>query len=109
MKWYAVLFLAVVIEGVVTYAKTLVADRRFQWPIAAAMALGVGCALAFGVDLFAVAGIPAAVPYAGQVLTGLLLSRGSNYLFDLIGRLTSVKTASGQYDAADAPSETAEG
>lgn len=109
MKWYAIIFLAIVIEAVITYARTLVIDRKFQWQIAAAMALGIVCALAFGVDLFAVAGIPAAVPYVGQALTGVLLSRGSNYVFDLIGRLTTAKTKTAQYDETDAPDETAEG
>ena len=99
MKWYALLFLSIVIEAVVTYARTLIVDRRFQWQIAVAMLLGVGCALAFGVDLFAVAGIPAAVPYVGQMLTGVLLSRGSNYVFDLIGRLTTAKTDSAKIEA----------
>lgn len=109
MKWYAMIFLAIVIEAVITYAKTLFVEKKFQWQIAIAMVLGIGCALAFGVDLFAIAGIPSAVPYAGQVLTGVLLSRGSNYVFDLIGQLTSAKTTSAQYDATDAPNETAEG
>lgn len=109
MKWYAIIFLSIVIEAVITYARALVVDRKFQWQIAAAMALGVVCALAFGVDLFAVAGIPAAVPYVGQALTGVLLSRGSNYVFDLIGQLTTAKVSASQYDEADAPDETAEG
>lgn len=99
MKWYALLFLAIVIEAVITYGRTLFVDRRFQWQIAAAMLLGVGCALAFGVDLFAVAGVPAAVPYVGQVLTGILLSRGSNYVFDLIGKLTTAGQKSEQLEA----------
>ncbi len=71
MKWYALLFLSIVIEAVVTYAGTLFVDRRFQWQIAAAMLLGVSCALAFGVDLFAVAGVPAAANPV--VSTGTLL------------------------------------
>ena len=100
MKWYAMLFLAIVIEAVITYAKTLFVERKFQWQIAAAMLLGVGCALAFGIDLFAVAGIPAAVPYVGNILTGILLSRGSNYMFDLMGQLTRIKDGGVQQAAS---------
>ncbi len=91
MKWYGLIFLAIVIEGVITYAKTLFVNKTFQWQILASMVFGVGCALAFGVDLFAIAGIEAAVPYVGQILTGVLLSRGSNYVFDLLGKLTEAK------------------
>ncbi len=105
MKWYALLFLAVIIEAVITYAQTLVVNKRIQWQIAAAMLLGVGCALAFGIDLFAIAGIPAAVPYVGQILTGVLLSRGSNYVFDLIGKLTTVGEKAGQLGPAQPQTE----
>lgn len=91
MEWYALIFLAIVIEGLVTYTRTLVVDKVFQWQILAAMGLGIGCALAFGVDLFAIAGINSNVPFVGEILTGVVLSRGSNYLFDLIGQITKQK------------------
>lgn len=109
MKWYAMLFLAIVIEAVITYAKTLFVDRKVQWQIAAAMLLGVGCALAFGIDLFAVAGIPAAVPYVGNILTGVLLSRGSNYMFDLMGQLTNIQDGGGVQQAASGLDSDAQG
>ena len=109
MKWYAMLFLAIVIEAVITYAKTLFVDRKVQWQIAAAMLLGVGCALAFGIDLFAVAGGAAAVPYVGNILTGVLLSRGSNYMFDLMGQLTKIKDGGGVQQAASGLDSDAQG
>lgn len=92
MKWYALLFIAVIIEGLISYVRMLVVDKRFQWQVFAAMLLGVGCALAFKIDLFTIAGIPAALPYVGEILTGVLLSRGSNYVFELLGKLDKVKT-----------------
>ena len=109
MEWYAILFLAIVIEAVITYAKTLFVEKKFQWQIAAAMLLGIGCALAFGIDLFEVAGIPAAVPYVGTVLTGVLLSRGSNYMFDLIGQLTKIKDTGSVQQAAAGLDKDAQG
>lgn len=92
MKWYALIFVSIVIEGIISYCKTLVVDKKFQWQILGSMLLGIGCALTFGVDLFAVAGVEAQVPYIGQVLTGVLLSRGSNYVYDLLKQLTNAKT-----------------
>lgn len=92
MKWYSLVFVSIVIEGIITYAKTVVVEKQVQWQVVGSMLLGVGCALAFDVDLFAIAGITAAVPYVGQVLTGVLLSRGSNYVYDLLKQLTNAKT-----------------
>lgn len=92
MDWYSLIFSAIVIEGLITYGKTLVVDHKFQWQVLASMLLGMGCAVAFNIDLFATAGIEASVPYVGMILTGVLLSRGSNYVFDLLSSLTKAKT-----------------
>ncbi len=91
MEWYALIFVAIVIEGVISYAKTLVVDKEFQWQIFAAMTLGIACAVAFKIDLFALTGINAQIPYFGMVLTGILLSRGSNYVFDLLKSIKGKK------------------
>ena len=90
MDWYSLIFAAIVIEGLITYGKTLVVDHKIQWPVVASMGLGILCAVVFGIDLFAMAGIEATVPYVGMVLTGVLMSRGSNYLFDLFKVLTNI-------------------
>lgn len=109
MEWYALVFIAIVIEGIITYAKTLFVERKIQWQIFFAMVLGVGCALAFNVDLFAIAGIKATVPYVGNALTGILLSRGSNYVFDLLGKITDAKVSTHEFERTAHPDETAEG
>ena len=93
MKWYSLLFTAVVVEALITYAKTLFVNRVFQWQILASMILGASAALVFGIDLFEIAGVSSQLPLVGQVLTGILISRGSNYVFDLLGKLTDIKTS----------------
>lgn len=92
MKWYSIIFVSIVIEGIITYLKTVIKDKTIQWAVIASMCLGIGCALAFGLDLFAVAGITANIPHVGQVLTGVLLSRGSNYIYEIINKLTDAAT-----------------
>lgn len=91
MQWYSLLFVTVIIEALITYGKTIVREKKLQWQVLLSMALGVVCAFGFGIDLFAVAGIEAKIPYLGIVLTGILLSRGSNYIFDLISTITKLK------------------
>lgn len=91
MKWYAIVFTAIVLEGIVEYVK-LAVNKNMCVEIIATIVAGVGAALAFNLDMFALAGIPAQMPYVGSVLTGILIARGSNYIFDLIGRLTESKT-----------------
>jgi hypothetical protein len=36
-------------------------------------------------------GMQTNIPYVGSILTGILISRGSNYVFDLVKKLTAAK------------------
>lgn len=92
-----VLVLAIVVEALIEYAKTI--GRAFLnggWKIAvtqlAAIALGVLLCLVSGGDLFSVVGIVFTWPWLGVVLTGVLISRGANYVSDFAKRLQGVKT-----------------
>ena len=58
----------------------------------AAIALGVLLCFMTGGDLFAVVGITFVWPWLGTVLSGVIISRGANYVSDFIKRLQSVKT-----------------
>ena len=51
-------------------------------------ALGVGLCLAYKQDLLACAGLMGIHPAIGQVITGLVIGRGANYLHDLVSRWT---------------------
>lgn len=84
MEFFGLLFFAIIIEGIVSYVKTFFVDGKIQWQTMVAIALGIVVALAYQVDLLATVGLTAMVPYVGCVLTGILISRGSNYIFDLI-------------------------
>lgn len=56
-------------------------------------ALVVGLLLAFGsnIDLMTVFGVPAVVPYLGTILTGLLISRGANFVHDILASVNNLK------------------
>lgn len=38
-------------------------------------------------DLFAIVGISLSVPYVAYILTGIIVSRGANFVNDLFGRI----------------------
>ena len=50
--------------------------------------LGVGLALNFNLSVFSMLGAEGNMTWAGQVVTGVLLGRGSNYMHALIKRFT---------------------
>ncbi|NLJ31475.1 MAG: hypothetical protein GX424_07750 [Clostridiales bacterium] len=91
MNDFGVAFLAVIVEGVITYGKELFVSGKIHWQMLCSVLLGVLTAVAYGLDIPAAAGLKTGVPYLGCVLTGILISRGSNYVFDLIQALGAAK------------------
>lgn len=79
--------LAIVVEALIEYFGAPIPS--LYKPYVAAL-IGVALCLAYGADALALLGFVAGVPFVGAVLTGLLISRGSNYLNDLVSRLRVV-------------------
>ena len=50
--------------------------------------VGVGLCLAYGQDLLAVVDMHSVSPIIGQVITGIVIGRGANYLHDLVSGWT---------------------
>ena len=90
-----ILMLAVTVEALVEYGKTIGRALIDGWYKAvlqmAAVAVGVVLCLAAGLDLYAALGLGFTYPWIGSVLTGILLSRGANYVSDFVGRLSPKK------------------
>ena len=78
------MFMAIAIEGTICYIRKFI-NKDFPVQCLLAMILGVATAIAFELDIFRFFGIYSRIPLAGSILTGILFSRGSNYMSDLIG------------------------
>ena len=87
MQFFGILFLAVIVEGIVGWAQAFYRVRKIHWPCLVALLIGITLCLGTGTDLFVMVGIPIRWPYVGAVLTGLLVSRGSEYIRSLMGKL----------------------
>lgn len=83
----AVLIEAVVsaIAGVVEAVQTRTLDASYK-PLAA-LVVGIGVSVLYQLDLFAGVGLVTGVPYVGAVLSGVILSRGAGYVYDVIASL----------------------
>lgn len=86
----AMVAFAILVEGTVEYIK-LGIQKHLCAEIIGAFILALTFSLAFGLDLFAVLGVEAKVPYVGSVATALIIGRGSNYFFDFVGKLTEAE------------------
>lgn len=101
-----IFILAVLVEGVVEWllgAWTFEGPWRFGKAYIAALMAVVVC-LAYGADLPAALGLPR-VPWAGEVMTGLTIGRGSNYLNVLVKRLSVVSAPSQSVASVPTPED----
>jgi len=85
---FAVLFFAILIEGTVEYVK-LAIQKSFYWEIIVSFVVSCVCTIGYKLDFVeALIGIEPGIPYLGNIISGLVVSRGSNYVFDLVGKFT---------------------
>ena len=82
---------AVIVEGLVSYASTIYSNGKVHWKMIGAIVIGIVVAFNLNLDFFALVGLKESTPIIGVVLTGILISRGSNYVADLYNGLTSGK------------------
>lgn len=79
----------VLIEGIITYFNQFFM-QGFCWEMLCSIVLGIVIAVAYKLDLPAHFNLKSNVPYVGSVLTRILLSRGSNYVYDLMSKLVQI-------------------
>ena len=89
MEFFGILFLAVIVEGISWWGQEIIKTKKIPWNSLVDIVFGVALCIGTHTDLFAMVGVPVEWPYVGQVLTGLLVSRGSDYLKALTSKLTS--------------------
>lgn len=86
-KTFEFVIFAVLIESLITYINQFFVQENFCWQMTLSLILGIIIAVAYKLDLPSHFNLNSQIPYVGCVLTGILLSRGSNYIFDLLEKL----------------------
>lgn len=91
----AVVLLAIVVEGLVEYVKSVIRmftkrDYKREITQLAALVCSALLCLSAGADLFSLVGLSFGQPFVGQLLTGIFASRGANYVNDLADRLRAM-------------------
>jgi fatty acid desaturase len=87
MDIVTIIILALVAEAIWETIKTMWSDGAIDINRIGAMAVSLVVAFGAGADIFALVGIPLAIPFVGTFFTGLLISRGANFLHDLFEKI----------------------
>jgi len=83
-----ILAISTLIEAIISYINCIFCGD-FPYQIILSIIFGILISVCYKLDIFAMIGVKSGIPYVGCVLSGILLSRGANYLYDLIGKFTN--------------------
>ena len=91
MTTTVIIAVAILIEGLVEYGKNIAdmfygGDKKTAVTQLVTIGIGIALAFAFGANMFVPLGLTVN-SYIGMVLTGIVMSRGSNYVSDLITKI----------------------
>lgn len=91
MNILSLIVLALIGEALWETIKLIWQNGKLSIDRVGALLIGELLAIGAGVDLLAMVGVPLKIPYAGLILTGLLISRGANFIHDLLQSISNVQ------------------
>lgn len=86
-----IMSLSIIVESVITYFKEFFVYGYFSISMIFSIILGISISIIYKLDLPECFNLKSTVPYIGNILTGLLISRGSNYIYDVLKIVTDTK------------------
>lgn len=87
MEFLQFIMLAIIVEATWESTKMVWEDDKLSIDRIGALIFGLAVSLVYRVDLILMAGISQQSTFLGFVLTGIIISRGANYVHDLLGKL----------------------
>jgi hypothetical protein len=87
MELIVLVIIALICEAVWETLKMVWQEGKLSIDRIGALVIGLLIAFVTNCDLFKLINIPVVIPYVGIVLTGILVSRGANFVHDLLNKL----------------------
>jgi hypothetical protein len=88
--FFLVLVIAAMVEAVWETLKMVWQEGKFSFDKLGALAIGLLVAFGSGIDVTELMGVQMKLPYLGIVLTGILISRGANWMHDWIKKVVQI-------------------
>ena len=87
MQILQLVVLAMIGEAVWETLKMVWQEGKLSIDRIGALVIGLLVAFVTGADILSLVNIPAYIPYVGIALTGILISRGANFVHDLLKKI----------------------
>lgn len=80
---------ALIVEALWETTKMFWQNGKFSYDRLGALAFGELIAVGCNIDFMNAVGLPTNIPYMGVILTGVLISRGSNFMHDFLDSINN--------------------
>ena len=87
MSIVTIITIALLVEAIWETLKLVWQEGKLNVNTIGALIVGICVSILAKIDIFAMQGISLSIPLIGYVLTGILLSRGANFIHDLFNKL----------------------
>jgi hypothetical protein len=90
MEVFGLIVISAIAEAVWETLKMTWQEGKASIDRIGALVVGIAVALSTGLDILSLVNIPVKIPAIGIVLTGILISRGSNFIHDLCASINNM-------------------
>ncbi len=87
MSIVTIITIALLVEAIWETLKMVWKDGKANVNTIGALIVSVGVSMLAKIDIFAMQGISLSIPLVGWILTGILMSRGANFIHDLFNKI----------------------
>lgn len=87
MSIVTIITIALLVEAIWETLKMVWQEGKINVNTIGALIVGIAVSILAKIDIFAMQGIILSIPLIGWVLTGILMSRGANFIHDLFNKL----------------------
>ena len=87
MDFAQLVLVAILVEAIWENIKMIYDKQKLNINMIGSLVLGILVCLLAQIDIFPIVGLNMAVPFVGSIFTGIIVSRGANFVNDLFKKL----------------------
>lgn len=87
MEFAQLVLIAILVEAIWENLKMTYDQKKLNINMLGSLLLGVLICILAKIDIFVIVGINLIIPFIGYILTGIIVSRGANFVNDLFKKL----------------------
>lgn len=91
MDFMQLIIVAILVEAIWENIKMVYQEGKLSISMIGSLVISIIICVIANVDIFPVVGISMSIPFIGSILTGIVVSRGANFVNDLFSKLKEVK------------------